>query len=501
MSTIPKSLRAQAFSLADFDRIDAAPAAPTAPVREAAGMTLDDEDAGWRRLGGSTRRRDLTTVRQDQMQKAAAYLWEANGLANRLIELPLAYLLAEGVKLECADEEHQKWLDAFWNDPINCMDLRLPTYARELALFGELCLPAYVNDINGQVRLGYLDASLIADVMVDPGNAAQAIGVRTVKDADGNFKEFRVIVRGEDDELFAEAARRLRASYSSGDAFYFAVNKFAAGRRGRSDLIAQMDWLDAYDEFMFDSMERAADLDSFVWDVELEGATPEQVKERATEITRPGRNSVRVHNSQEKWQAIAPDVKAADRAEGARMFRNHALGGATIPEHWFGGGGDVNRGAANEMGEPFFKLATARQTQLRHLLQELGAYVLWQRAKRAGQVPDWSEEEWKVTAKFPEMVTRDVTKLAAALQSVVAAVAGALGERLITRATALQIIAIAARRLDVTIDPDDELAKVMEENPEPEGEDTQPGSRATVPDLEDPEDGSGTAGSGDPAAD
>ena len=464
---IPNSLHAEAFSLADFSPIDGR-AAPAAPVREAAGagISFDEEDAGYRRLGGQ-RKRDLSPLQQDQMQKLAAYLWEANMLANRLIELPLAYLMAEGVKLQCEDPEHQQWLDAFWNDPINRMDLRLPTYARELGLFGEVCLPAYVNELNGQVRLGYLDASLIADVLMDPGNPAQEIGVRTVKDEAGQVREFRAIVRGEDSELFAAEARSLRAGFTAGEAFYFAVNKFAAGRRGRSDLIAQMDWLDGYDEFMFDSMERSADLDAFVWDVKLTGATPDDVKKRAADIKRPGRNSVRVHNDQEEWQALAPDVNAADRAESARMFRNHSLGGATIPEHWFGGGGDVNRGAASEMGEPFFKLATARQTTLKYMLQEIGSYVLWQRAKRSGQVPDWGDEAWKVVAKFPEMVSKDVTKLAAALQSTVAACAAALGERLLTRATALQIIAIAAKRLEVDIDPEAELAAVLEENPEP----------------------------------
>lgn len=194
---------------------------------------------------------------------------------------------------------------------------------------------------------------------------------------------------------------------------------------------------------------------------------------------------MRVHNAQETWSALAPDVKAADRAESARMFRNHALGGATIPEHWFGGGGDVNRGAASEMGEPFFKLATARQTHLRHMLQELGSYVLLQRARRNSQVPDWGDDAWKVTAEFPEMVTKDVTKLAAALQSAVAAVSSAIADRLITKATGLQIIAIAARRLDVTIDPEEELAKVLEETPEPmEGSDTPPGQVASVPGLD-----------------
>lgn len=462
------------------------------PTREAAGA-FDDEDRGWRTLTGVARR-DLSSVSQAQMQKLAAYLWETNLLANRLVELPLAFLVAEGVKLTCDDQEHQEWLRAFWNDPINKMDLRLPTFARELALFGEQCWPVYVNDVNGHVRLGYLDPSLIENVIVDPGNPSQEIGVRTVKDAAGVFRQFRVIVRGEDDELFAAPARQLRSGFDSGEAFYFAVNKFAAGRRGRSDLIAQMDWLDGYDEFLFDQLERAAELDAFIWDVELTGADEEKVKARAKEIKRPGRGSVRVHNEQEKWTAEAPSLNAVDRAESARMFRNHALGGASLPEHWYGGGGDVNRASAAEMGDPFFKVATMRQTTLRHMLQEMGHYVLYRRAIAAGQRPEWGKPEWTVRAEFPEMVTRDLTKLASALQSCVVAVASALGERLITRTTALRIIATAAKRLEVDIDPEVELAAVEEGAPEPAAAAAAAAAAVTVPaGLEDDEASQGAA--------
>lgn len=38
------------------------------------------------------------------MRDMALYLWEANLLANRLIELPVAYLLAEGVRLTVKDK-------------------------------------------------------------------------------------------------------------------------------------------------------------------------------------------------------------------------------------------------------------------------------------------------------------------------------------------------------------------------------------------------------------
>lgn len=471
-----------------LDYLEAHPVPPPpapAPVREAHGL-FDEEDRGWRSLSGNTKR-DLSPISQDRMQQLAAYLWETNQLANRLIELPLAYLLAEGVRLTCADPEHQQWLDAFWHDPITKMDLRLPTFARELALFGEQCLPAYVNEVNGHVRLGYLDPSLIAEVVCDPGNAAQEIGVLTVRDKAGQVRRFRVIVRGEDDELFAAEARQLRAGFDSGDAFYFAVNKFAAGKRGRSDLNAAMDWLDVYDEFLFDQMERASDLDAYIWDVTLTGADAEEVRRRAAEIKRPGRGSVRVHNDQEAWQAQAPDLKSADRAETARLGRNHILGGATIPEHLFGGGGDVNRSTGESMEGPFFKVATMRQSFLRHMLQEIGSYVLYQRARAAGQTPDWGNEAWKVVATFPEMVTKDLTKLTAALQGCVTAVASAIGERLITRKTGLQIIAVAAKRMEIEIDAEAELAAVEEESPEPEMPEHTPGN-LIVPELdEDPD--------------
>jgi hypothetical protein len=226
-------------------------------------------------------------------------------------------------------------------------------------------------------------------------------------------------------------------------------------------------------------------LDAFIWDVKLTGADPETVKARAKEITRPGRGSVRVHNDQEEWTAQSPSLNAIDRAESARMFRNHALGGASVPEHFYGGGGDVNRSTGDSMSDPFFKVATMRQTVWRFILEELGKYTLWTRAKAAGITPDWGAPEWQVSVAFPEMVTKDTTKLASALQACVVAVGSAIGERLITRKTGLQIIAVAAKRLDIEIDPEEELAAVEEENPEPEGEDRSDlADSLAAPDLE-----------------
>lgn len=439
--------------------IEAALPHPGQPVKEAAyreayGSSIDPDEEQWRKLSGDSQR-DLQPMTQYRMQRTAHYLWESNLLANRLIELPVAFLLAEGVKLSCDDEGNQKVLDRFWVDPINNMDIKLAKKVRELSMFGEQCYPAFVNDQDGSVRIGYLDPALIATVVMDPDNPEQPIGIVTVKDKKGNARRYRVIINGEED-VFTQRTQQIRAGFSDGDAFYFSVNDLSSGTRGRSDLLAQADWLDAYDQFMFGELDRYAFLRAFVWDVTLKGASPEEVRTRAGQISAPKAGSVRVHNDSEIWEALSPSLSAADTADGARLFRNHVLGGATMPEHWFGGGGDVNRAVGAEMSAPTFKMYSMRQRFIKYMLESIGRYVLLKAEQ--GKL-DFADPKNKVEAIFPELAAADTTKYAAALQQTVTGVVIALDRNLLTRATALAIIAAVAGRLGIEIDPEEELGK------------------------------------------
>lgn len=435
------------------------------PVREAAGSQSEDEP-GWTRLSangeGSFNRHDLTPLSQERMQRLAEWLWQSNLLANRLTELPLAYLLAEGVSLSCAEEEHQQLLDAFWNDPINNWPAKLEARVRDLALTGEQCYIVHVNAGSGFVRLGYLDPRRIAQVVMDPDNPEQPIGVITQRDARGQYHKYRVAVLGEDAELFTQRTAEIRANdFTDGECLLYQVNKLPSGTRGRADLLAQIDWLDAYDEFMFGEIDRQQFLRAFVWDVTLTGADETTVTKFDKGFKAPEPNSKFVHNDSVKLEAKTPALQAADSSETARLLRNQVLGGATMPEHWFGGGGDVNRNAASEMGEPTFKVYTARQMMLKRMLEEIGRFVLWKSAKTG--MPVWGHADWKVTATFPELVNRDVTKFASAFQQVVNAVVVTIDNGLLTQERGLQLIGDVASRFGQEIDAKAELAKAQEE--------------------------------------
>lgn len=51
------------------------------------------------------------------------------------------------------------------------------------------------------------------------------------------------------------------------------------------------------------------------------------------------------------------------------------------------------------------------------MLEEIGRYVLWCTARTRGEKPDWAKDEWQVTAVFPELLNRDITKFASAMQA------------------------------------------------------------------------------------
>lgn len=429
------------------------------PLREAAGATVDRDEEGWRRVGQA--KRDLAAPTLRRAQELSVYLWRTNPLAYWLIEIRLAYLLADGVTFQAddGDSEVQRWLEEFWSDPINDMDSKFVEMARELFLFGELALPAFPAP-NGQVRIAAIDPSVIESVMTDPDNATQAIGLTTRADAFTVKRRYRIIVNGFEEALFSEQTQALRESFDGGDAFYFRINALTTATRGAPELMAVADWLDNLDGAMWAELERWEQLRAFIWDVLLKGATEENIRSKAQEIFAPAAGSVRVHNESEEWQAVTPDLKAQDGSGFARLFRNYILGGLGVPEHWFGGGGDVNRATAGEMDEPTLKLMQMHQGRLTSILQTMGRYVVRRRLAVTGEAYDPAKHGFRVV--WPALNTPDAAKMATAVQAVASAVAIGLQNGVLSEETGVQLMALVAGLLGAEIDPAEELAKAQE---------------------------------------
>lgn len=451
------AMAAAARGVARF--VEAAEPLPDDGAPGAAGTTRDN-DAGWKRISGRIGQRDLQPMDQTRMQELAAYVWEANPLANRLIELPAAFLLGEGVRLEVPDAEAQEWLKQFWDHPLNRLDLKMLEHVREGGLFGELLLPVIRNEVNGSVVLAKIDPSHITAVITDPDNAGVVIGVESRDlNGSGELRRWRVIYSLPDVELFSEATCKKREEMKAGECFFLRINTLSSGVRGRSDMLPALDHIDAHEQLLFGEVERAVVLRSIMWDVKMTGATQEQIDARARTTPPPEPLSTRFHNENEEWNLLTPTLNSADAGEAARLVRNHVLGGATIPEFWMADGGNVNLATASSMGEPTYKVFTQRQRLWRFFLEDIARYVIRSRLVALGVGDLANEREYRPKAVFPELTAKDIAKYSTVFAQIVTGAAQAVQAGLMSEESAVRLVVIAAAALGLEVDAKEELAR------------------------------------------
>ena len=341
------------------------------------------EDYGWSLLT-KDEGRDLDPIMQDRMQDIAFYLYDANPLAHRIIEMTKDFIVGEGFTFKAEDQDIQKLLEDHWNDPVNNWDVKQDKKAKELGLYGEQFYPVFVNKHNGHVRLGYLDPTRVRKIVKDTKNPEILRTVILKEDRKGNIKKYKVINAN-------------KSGHLEGEIFVFSINNVSNSTRGRSDLLSLADWIDGYDQFLFARLERANILNNYVWDVCLEGADEGTIREwlKTQKIPKPG--SIRAHNEKVKWSAVSPELEAADASKEANLFKMQILGGAGFPNLWFGEGGETIRAGATEMSLPTLKHLQKRQLYFKYLLKFIFQFVI-DRALLAGYIKENTNVKFEVFA-------------------------------------------------------------------------------------------------------
>jgi hypothetical protein len=429
----------------------------------------DADGTVWRRLTTNPNR-DLVPVLQDRMIEIAYWLRETNPLAGWLIDITTSFILAEGLPYEAKNAEVKDVLDGFWNDPINRMPLYFPKHVGELHTFGELCFPAFVAAQTGRVRLGYVDPAQIMDVITDPENVKVPIGVLTkgwIGEIGGyaltaEKKKYRTILPEEADYVLSPLAKQLRDQFTDGDCFYWSINNVSNSPRGRSSLLPVSDWLDAYEQYLFDYADMWPLLNSFIWDLLVQGGDEKEIKKHLDAFTKKS-GSAFGHNEKVTLTALAPRLQAIDAQTGARLFRNHIMGRFGYPEHWYGGGGDVNRATAEEMAAPALKMLSTKQLAVTYILEDLFRYQISQSRKaRYLNVSDDDANSYSIVT--PQMETKDVGKLGTLVQAIATALMTAEMQEWIDKDTARRIFIAVTNFTGVDIDIEAIKQGILDQN-------------------------------------
>ena len=432
----------------------------TAAAKEAVAPELfsllagDSEDAKFRRITSPATMRDLNPAMHQRMQQVCFFLFMTTPFGKRIVRVMVDYIVGEGFKPVAEDPQVQEVIDKFWKHPKNNMDEALDTYAVETLVFGELCLPVAVNPVDGFVTLGYVDPQSIDAVEFGLMQTAvsQEITLATavlLRERVGENGGRRLEIINVDEDVSASTFGELK-----GDCFYFAINKAKSASRGISELFSLADWIDVFDNMIFDFADRVRLLNSFVWHYIAKGADGPAVTKLRDQVMKspPRQGGIEVTNDQITIEARTPDLKGGDMENADRVVKNYGLGGAGLPPWFFADAGNTNRATADEMAGPTGKMLTNRQNIFRRMTIKILDFVLEQ-AVAHGVLPQGANLAYKL--QVPDLRVKDMAAAATALQTV--ANAAGIGEDRgwIRSETAARLFITVMTQIGVEVDPDE----------------------------------------------
>jgi len=433
-----------------------------AEANPAAGTMIDPDEDLFRRLSGS--RRDLNPIMQERAQSIALYLWRQNPMAHRLTEMVADFVVGDGITVKAVDENVQAVLDEIWHDPAMHLDQAHRDLVRDQSIYGELCLRAFVNETSGRTRFGLVLSERIDDILPDPDNAFLD-GTLVLKPKGGSGEGERVEIARYDDEADPSSPRW------RGEAFYFGINRVHGQHRGTPDLLAPADYVDGYDQLLFNALERSGLINAFVWDVTLTGSTKTDVQKWVSEHgDAPPPGAVRAHNEKEVWQAVNPGLGNADMMALGRATKNMALGGLGAPEAWFAEGDSANRATLAEQSDPTYRMITRRQADTAAMFHCLLDFALGKAIER-GRLPAAIDRTFSVNLPEPSM--KDTGKITTALVQLTQALAAAKDAEWISARSARAMFLMLAGQIGMDLKPEDEEAQIETEAEAAEAEEPE----------------------------
>lgn len=443
----------------------------------------DTDDHKFRQLDGNKRKkRDLDSISQELMIQNSYYLYDSNPFAHRIIDMISEFIIGEGVVLEAEHPDVQKMIDLFWNDPVNNMELNQENFIRDLSLTGEQFYPVQRNISNGLVRLGYIDPENVSSVIYSSDNALVPDKIVMKKKDNSEDSDVYIIVRPSihpqfpgkltiitndfvQDSTLPIFGDRITIGDSNkfivkGSILYFSINKPLSGTRGRGDLLPLIDWLDAYDQFMWARLERIKHMGDYTWKAKFTGKTEAELKKLAETWPTPKSNSVWLHNDNMDLEAVTPNLQAEDASAEASMFKNQILGGSSFPPQWFA---ESVAGASNaqEMNEPAFKHLLSRQRLFIHMLQLMFSLQNDQAVIAHRIRPNISKV---INIDIPDLSVRDNQRITASLNRLVSSMEIAVDAELLDKDEATEVIRKSIKTLGFTLGQRKKLNKNINES-------------------------------------
>jgi len=369
---------------------------------------ITDNNDGWNSLASNIPH-DRTTAEHQQLYVDVLTAWRKNPLAWRAIQTITDYVVGDEITISSPLPHLQRFIDEFWDHPLNHMPTRLESMSDELSRAGDLFVVLARNNHNGMSYIRFLTKDDIHGI------------ITKANDWEIEMEYHQTDINQSDGIKRWYSPHNGRSQRSKDIVLHYAINQPIGADFGESDLATVVPWLLRYSRMLEDRIRLHWAARAFLWFVKVPSTKVAAKKEQYRTPPEPG--SIIVHDDSEEWKLETPRLQGTDARPDLKATRGMIDAGTGQPPHWRGEGEDVNHATADAMQAPTEKHLKRRQNYFVWMLQDI-LYHAYTRAhqQHPDQWPALDTHSYKLlfTANTPDISRTDNESLASAATSMTA---------------------------------------------------------------------------------
>lgn len=301
--------------------------------------------------------------------------WRANPLARRIVELTTEYVVGSGLRVQCAHEPTQRFLQKFWQHPLNRMDVRVSEWCDELSRSGNLFL-LLSTDAAGMSYLRAVPAGEISEITSRPNDLEQPLHFHpraTLEDLHpAGWPAWQP-------ELDLPDARGTFRPVM----LHYAVNRPVGAQWGESDLAPLLKWLSRYANWLEDRARLNRFRTSFLYVVKARFSSEADrlTRQQRLNAAPPSPGSILVTDDNESWDVINPRLASEEANTDGLALKKMIAAGAGVPLHFLAEPESATRTTAEAAGGPTYRRFEQRQAFFLWLIRDVLRVVISRRAQ------------------------------------------------------------------------------------------------------------------------
>lgn len=373
---------------------------------------------------------DRQTYDREEILRQALEAWRLNPLARRIVGLTSQYVVGGGIVCSSPHKAAADFLRAFWEHPLNRMEVRAYEWCDELTRSGNLFV-LLTTDTAGMSYVRAVPSAQVKHIVSRPNDLDQETAYEMQPRWSENQPETWPAYNPRADTLNAEGG-------FNPVMLHYAVNRPVGAQWGESDLAPVLRWLSRYAAWLEDRARLNRFRTAFLYLVhaKFSSEAERRARQSALNAAPPSPGSILVTDENEHWEAVHPRLESDDAGQDGLALKKMLAAGAGIPMHFLAEPEGSTRTTAEAAGGPTYRHFEQRQRFFLWLLRDVLRVVVNRRSLVDGRIPRKAE----ITLHGADISARDNVALAMAAANICTVLRAARDRGLIDDAEFLRLL-------------------------------------------------------------